>query len=81
MNKEEIIKITNGMGFSLDLDQFDEDNWMRFQLKKRELDEKNFRWIWWKNDDLYFNLSNGARILFRAGQKAKMQQLNEYIHL
>ena len=81
MNKEDIIKIADGMGFFLDLDQFEEKNWMRFELKKRELDEKGFRWIWWKNDDLDFNLRQGAQILFKAGQKAKMQQINEYIHL
>lgn len=81
MTKEDIIKIADGMGFFLDLDQFEEKNWMRFELKKRELDESCFRWIWWKNDDLQFNLSHGAQILFKAGQKAKIQQINEYVHL
>lgn len=82
MTKEEIIHIVTGMGFHLDYDQWDVEGkgWMRFVLKE-ELDEKDLRLIWWKNVDMIGNLSRVATILFKAGQKAKIQQLNQFISL
>lgn len=82
MKKEEIIKIVEAMKFRLDLDMFDveEKEWMRFQLHE-DLDERTLRWIWYKNNTDAQNFEIGAKILFNAGQKAKMQQLSSYISL
>ena len=82
MDKQEIIDIAAAMGFSLDYDQFYDPikEWMRFQLKD-SLDEPVLRWIWYKNDSHEENFKRGANILFKAGQKAKTQQLNNYIDL
>lgn len=80
--KGKIIDIATSMGFILDYDQFDVDGkeWIRFVLND-ELDEKDLRWIWWKDNSLEINLSRGAKILFKAGQKAKINQLNQFIEL
>ncbi len=77
--KGKIIDIATSMGFILDYDQFDVDGkeWIRFVLND-ELDEKDLRWIWWKDNSLETNLSRGAKILFKAGQKAKIAQLNKF---
>ena len=79
MTQDQIIKIVTSMGFHLDFDQFNEPmkEWMRFMLKD-ELDEPDLRWIWYKSDSLEENFKRGSKILFKAGQKAKMQQMNTY---
>lgn len=83
MTKEEVIEIANAMSFNLNYDQWDIDGkgWMRFHLKNDDLDEKDMRLIWYKEDRIETNLRRAAVILFTAGQKAKVAQLNEYIHL
>ena len=52
--------------------------WLRFQLPEH-LDGKDLRWIWYKDFTIENNISNGSKILFKAGQKAFKQQLNKYI--
>jgi len=83
MKKENAISIAAAMGFKLDYDQWDieDKNWIRFVLSNDDLDEKNFRLIWYKDDSIEQNLKRAANILFKAGQKAKIQQINEYIYL
>lgn len=82
MTKKQIIEIATGLGFRMDLDRFSEKDkeWIRFELKE-ELDEADLRWIWYKDQTLEWNLERGAQILFKAGQKAFKQRLNEYIDL
>lgn len=82
MTKDKIIGIATSMRFKLDYDQWDVDDkgWIRFVLSE-DLDEKDLRWIWWKDSTLESNLSRGAAILFKAGQKAKIAQLNKFIEL
>ncbi len=80
MEKKEVIEIATGLGFQLDLDNWDTKGWLRFILDN-ELDDKDLRWIWYKNTKLQSSLWDGARILFRAGQKAKIKQLTSYIEL
>ncbi len=82
LNKETVITIAVAMGFHLDYDQWDVDGkeWMRFELDKT-LDEPNLRLIWYKGDGIEFNLRRASTILFKAGQKAKIKQLNEFIEL
>lgn len=77
MKKEEIINLAQHMGFHLDYDQWDNKGWLRFQLDDK-LDEKDLRWIYNKNYDFGANLRVGANILFKAGQKYKASQINEY---
>jgi len=82
MTREEIINNITAMGFRLDYDRWDvgDEGWMRFVLKK-ELDESTLRLIWWRSLSDTTNFSRAAEILFKAGQKAKIQQLNEYVNL
>lgn len=80
MTKTQIIEIAEAMGFHLDYDQFKEKGWLRFQLEDN-LDERDLRWIWYKDESDAINLGWGAKILFKAGQKAFKQRLNEYIEL
>ena len=82
MTKEEVVTIAEAMGFHLNYDQWDIEKkyWLRFELKD-ELDEKDLRWIWFRHDCLSENLQIGAQILFKAGQKAKLQQINQLIEL
>jgi hypothetical protein len=70
------------MGFHLDYDQYDVKGkgWIRFTLTE-DLYEKDLRWIWYKDDAICQNLSRGAKILFKAGQKAFKKRLNEYVEL
>lgn len=82
MEKEKAISIAEAMGFNMDYDQWDVDSkgWIRFTLPDH-LDEKNFRLIWYKDDSVDSNVKRGAQIIFKAGQKAKIQQISEYISL
>lgn len=81
MTKDEIIHIVSGMGFHLDLDRWSEkEGWIRFCLKD-ELDEKDLRLIWYKEDGDYGNFARASTILFKAGQKAKIQEFTRYTNL
>ena len=83
-NKEQAIEIATAMGFHLDYDNWVNprygESWLRFQLKE-ELDEKDMRWIWWKEQTLTQNLTRGAALLFKAGQKEKLLQINRFTEL
>ena len=68
MDKREVIKIAEAMGFHLDYDQWDDKGWIRLELQKT-LDEPNLRWIWYKGSSDDENLGRVAQILFKAGQK------------
>ncbi len=71
------------MGFFLDYDQWEikDKRWIRFKLENRDIEESNLRWIWYRNDSLSTNFSTGAKILFKAGQKAFKHKLNDYVEL
>jgi hypothetical protein len=77
MTKEKIVKIVCKMGFYLDYDQWDEKGWMRFELNRQDLDEKDLRLIWYKDVADEENFAEAADILFRAGQKHKAQVINK----
>lgn len=79
MEKEQIINIVSSMGFSLDYDQWvvPHKEWMRFTLTNQSLDEKKLRLIWWKDLTIEDNLKLASQILFKAGQKYKIQQLSK----
>ena len=80
MQKGDYIDIASGLGFHLDYDQWEERGWMRMQLKD-SLDEKEFRWIIYKDSEISWTMKQAGNILFKAGQKAKIQQLSQYIDL
>lgn len=82
MTTAQISVIATAMGFTLNLDnsQHPAKRWLRFQLPD-DLDEPDLRWIWYIDSTLEANLAKGASILFKAGQKAKINQLSKYIEL
>lgn len=85
MNKEEIINYASELGFHLDYDKWNNDNkgdystgdWLRFCLPK-ELDEKDLRWIWYKNDSFINNQNRGLYILQRAKKKKEILEFLKY---
>lgn len=83
MEKEQIINIITSMGFFLDVDEWDTPNkeWMRFELENRSLDERDLRFIWYRRDTHSENMREVANILFKAGQKFKLQQLQKLENL
>lgn len=82
LTKQNIIRICCSLGFTLDYDQWDVDNknWIRFVLNDK-YDEKDLRLIWFKENRLENNLKQASTILFKAGQKAKVQQLSQLVEL
>ena len=81
MNKEQIITIAQSMGFVLDYDQWDVEGkeWLRFDFKG--YDTKDMCLIWWKSESLESNLREAANIIYRAGQRMKIKQINEIVNL
>lgn len=86
MNKNEIIKLANSMGFLLDYDkwnnpdkgEFSNGNWLRFVTDKEEIDEKILRWIWYKDDSYEDNINRGQHIQSRLLKKAKVLEMLKY---
>lgn len=80
MHITEIKYLAQAMGFFLDLDASEDKRWIRFQLRD-DLDEPDLRWIWRMDDTLYDNVKVGANILFKAGQKEKLNRLTTHTNL
>jgi len=85
MIKEEIIKYAESLGFHLDYDKWDNQDkgefsngdWLRFQLPE-DLDEKDLRWIWYKNKLDDWNIKNGLHIQARGIKKKQIQEFLKY---
>lgn len=86
MTKEEIIEIAEQLGFHLDYDgkwnnpdkgEYSTGDWMRFCLPD-ELDEKDLRWIWYKDRSDDKNLQVGLHIQARGKKKAAIQEFLRY---
>lgn len=87
MNKKEIINLAESMGFKLDYDKYDNKEYpgdsnnlrfLRFVSKDDNLDEKDLRWIWYKNENYQINLNKGLQIQSRLKRKKEIQEfLNE----
>jgi len=77
-NKNDIIEIAEAMGFKIDYDQWSvkDKKWIRFKLNDN-LDEPKLRLIWYKDSLLVENLCMASDILFKAGQKHKISQINK----
>lgn len=78
MNKQEIITLAESMGFVLDHDKYDEIQYpgesnnlryLRFVSTDKTLDEKDLRWIWYKEDSDEDNLVIGKHIKYRLDKK------------
>ena len=87
MNKEEIIQLANTMGFILQYDKYDDKEYpgdsnnlryLRFVCPNPLLDEKDLRWIWYKEDSDENNIERGQYILARLKHKKEIQEFLRY---
>jgi len=77
MNKQEIIQLAESMGFKLDYDkwnnpdkgEFSNGDWLRFVSIDDSLDEKDLRWIWFKDSEDKENIIRGKVIQSRLLKK------------
>lgn len=87
MKKEEIITLAESMNFVLDYDKFDDKEYpgdsnnlryLRFISNDDELDEKDLRWIWYKNDEDETNILDGQYIQSRLVRKRQVLNSLKY---
>jgi len=87
MNKKEIINLAIKMGFKLDYDKYDDKiypgdssnlRFLRFVSKNDDLDEKDLRWIWYKNRTDVENIQEGEYIQQRLNKKKQIQEFLNY---
>lgn len=86
MNKEEIIKLADSLGFDLDYDKSElredageyEISYMRFTFKDESLDEPDLRWIWYMEDSDSDNINRGRGILARINKKKTIKNFLNY---
>lgn len=88
MKKDEIIALANDMGFMLNYDRFDDIEYkgvansdlrfLRFVTNKEGLDEKDLRWIWYKEDSDEDNILRGKHIQSRLLKKETIQEFLKY---
>lgn len=85
--KEEIIKLAESFGFKLDYDKFDDKDYpgdsngmryLRFVSNDDSLDEKDLRWIWYKEDSTKDNILRGRHIIERLAKKKKILEFLKY---
>lgn len=87
MNKQEIIKLAISMNFKLNYDRYDDKGYpgssstlryLRFVSKDDNLDEKDLRWIWYKEDSNQDNIARGILIQKRLKKKKEIQEFLKY---
>ena len=88
MEKEEIINLAKSMSFVLDYDRFDakeypgvanpSSRFLRFISEDESLDEKDLRWIWYKEDNNEDNINRGKYIKSRLERKKHIQEMLKY---
>ena len=88
MDKEQIIQLAKSMEFKLDYDRYDDKEYpgvvnpnlkfLRFISKDDSLDEKDLRWIWYKDWNEELNVQNGLQIQSRLSKKKMIQQMLKY---
>lgn len=87
MNKEDIILIAESKGFKLDYDKFDDKEYkgdssklrfLRFVSTDDFLDEKDLRWIWYKEDSDEDNIKRGIYIKSRLDKKKQIKEFLKY---
>jgi hypothetical protein len=87
MNKNEIISLAESMNFKLDYDKYDDKEYpgdsnnmryLRFVSKDDSLDEKDLRWIWFKDSEDKENVIRGKVIQSRLIKKKQIQEMLKY---
>jgi hypothetical protein len=87
MNKEEIISLAESMDFKLDYDKYEDKEYpgdsnnmryLRFVSKDDSLDEKDLRWIWFKDSEDKENVIRGKVIQSRLIKKKQIQEMLKY---
>jgi len=86
LNKEQIISLAESIGFKLDYDKWDNENknefsngeWLRFISQDESLDERELRWIWYKEDSDEDNYERGQYIKSRLDKKKSIQDFLKY---
>ena len=84
MNKQEIITLAESLGFVLDLDRYESGSestglkYLRFISPEPELDEKDLRWIWYKEDSDEDNIIRGKYIKSRLDKKREVVNFLKY---
>ena len=87
MEKQEIIELAQSLGFVLDYDKYDDIEYpgdsnnlryLRFVSNNDELDEKELRWIWYKNDSDEDNCKRGIYIQKRLIKKRQVLNSLKY---
>jgi hypothetical protein len=87
MNKKEIISLAESMNFKLDYDKYDDKEYpgdsnnmryLRFVSKDDSLDEKDLRWIWFKDSEDKENVIRGKVIQSRLIKKKQIQEMLKY---
>lgn len=87
MNKQEIITLAESLGFVLDYDKYDDKiypgesnslRYLRFVSAESELDEKDLRWVWYKEDLDEDNLVRGRYIKSRLDKKREVVNSLKY---
>ncbi len=87
MEKEEIITLAESMNFKLDYDKFDDKEYpgdsnnlryLRFISNDDELDEKELRWVWFKNEIDADNIDYGKYIQSRLIRKRQVLNSLKY---
>ena len=82
MNKQEIIDYAISLGFILDHDKWEDPSvngcWLRFISPDNLLDERNLRWIWYKEDSDDDNINRGNYIRGRLAKKKEIQEFLKY---
>ena len=87
MEKQEIIDLANSLDFVLDYDKYDDIEYpgdsnnlryLRFVSNDDELDERELRWIWYKNDSDEDNYKRGIYIQKRLIKKRQVLNLLKY---
>ncbi len=88
MDKEKIIELAKSMNFKLDYDRYDDKEYLgvansdlrflRFISEDEKLDERDLRWIWYKNDSDQENIERGKYIQSRLLKKKQVQKMLKY---
>jgi hypothetical protein len=86
LNKEQIISLAESIGFKLDYDKWDNPDtnefsngkWLRFISQDESLDERELRWIWYKEDSDEDNYKRGQYIKSRLDKKRSIKDFLKY---
>ena len=87
MEKQQIIELAQTLNFIVDYDKYDDKEYpgdsnnlryIRFISNDNELDEKDLRWLWYKDDSDEINLNKGLYIQKRLIKKRQVLNFLKY---